>query len=85
MDRREFLYQRKNRCVGQLLQRLEREVFPLLPDDVRESVRHLVRSKISAYHKDVLALISEDGVTIHINALAVQERDRMRNAESNTR
>jgi len=76
MDRREFLYQRKNRCVGQILDRLERDVFEHLTEDIQGRVRSLVKAKVSSYHRDVLDLMGTDGVDIQINALAVRERDK---------
>ena len=78
MDRREFLFQRKNRCVGQLLDRLEKTIFPKLTEAEQNEVRRLVKGKISAYHRDALDLMSEDGVDMGINALSVKERDRQR-------
>jgi len=78
MDRREFLFQRKNRCVGQLLDRLEREIFPKLTEQEQDLVRKLVKIKIAAYHTDVIDLVAASGDELGINALAMKEKDKRR-------
>lgn len=76
MDRREFLFQRKNRCVGQMLDMLEKGVFDKLTKDEQEFVRSLVKRKVSGYHRDVLDVMNLDKGT-RFNVLTMKAKDRL--------
>jgi len=79
MNTREFLFQRKNRCVGQILDKLEKSAYwGELDSDQKEFVRKLIKTKISSYHADVLDLMSVLDSGMAINAAAVKEKDRRR-------
>jgi len=74
MDTREYLFQRKNRCVGRILGELER----ILPTSLMSEVRGVVKTRLSDYHSDVLDVIeSTDSVnSVHFNAIAMKVKDR---------
>ena len=76
MNRREFLYQRKNRCVGQLLDQLEKEMFGKLTDEEQKRVRGLVKTKIASYHRDVLDVMEVDQDTA-FNAVAMKAKNKL--------
>lgn len=75
MDAREFLYRRKNRMVGKLLDYCEREVFPHLTEEQRDNLRAEVKRKLGDYHRDVLDLLGDSPVKV--NAIAVEARERI--------
>jgi len=79
MDWREFAFRRKNRCVGLLLDKIERMPFwAQLSSSEQEELRKQIKTKISSYHKDVLDLIEGLDVSVHMNALAIREKDKQR-------
>ncbi len=71
MDCREYIYQRRNRCVGRLLGELE----SLIPEELMGDVRRAVKGRIGEYHADVLGAIEESEVKF--NDYAVKIRDRL--------
>lgn len=79
MDTKEFLYLRKNACVGMILGKLERSGFwSELSNDEKEHIRKLIKTKVSSYHKEVLDLINAIDVGMQVNAIAVREKDKRR-------
>ena len=68
MDRREYLFQRKNRCVGRILGELEKilDETSCMPD-----VRSIIKTRIAEYHEDVLSAMEFD----QFNALGMKVRD----------
>lgn len=72
MDRVEYLYQRKNRCVGRILGELE----GIVPDELMAQVRRTIKTRVSEYHSDVLSVI-DDNNNVILNDLAVRVRDRV--------
>lgn len=76
MDRREYLYQRRNRCVGRILGELE----SIIPEEMMPDIRRAVRTRMSEYHTDVLEVIDLETET-KFNALAVKVRDRIANQD----
>lgn len=75
MDAREFLFRRKNRLVGKLLDYCEREVFDHLPEGKRGDVKATIKRMLGDYHRDVLDLMGDTGV--RVNAVAVEARERI--------
>lgn len=74
MDMREYLFQRKNRCVGRILGDLEK----IVPTSLMSEVRSVVKTKISDYHYDVLdAMEDTESVNdVRFNAIAMKVKDR---------
>ena len=68
MNRREYLFQRKNRCVGRLLGELEKV---LGETSHMQDVRRIVKTRISEYHEDVLGAMEFDS----FNAIGIKVRD----------
>lgn len=76
MDAREFLYKRKNRLVGQLLGKLEREIWPSLSPQQRDFVTNTVKDSVGSYHADAL-MVAEDTPDTEYNPIAMKVKDRM--------
>jgi hypothetical protein len=77
MDRKEYLYQRRNRCVGRLLGELE----GIVPEELMGQVRRAVKTRVSEYHTDVLDVIDDNNGAV-FNALAMKVRDRVGSSSS---
>ena len=73
MDMREYLYQRRNRCVGRILGDLER----IVPTSLMSEVRSVIKTKISDYHTDVLDAVehTESVNNVQFNAIAMRVKD----------
>lgn len=72
MDKREYLFQRRNRCVGRILGELE----GILDEQSMKLVRRVIKTRIAEYHEDVLDSIDENDGTV-FNAMAFGLRDRL--------
>jgi hypothetical protein len=72
MNKREYLYQRKNRCVGSILGELER----YFTDEQMKEIRSIVKTRINEYHLDVIDTIDDSSEAV-FNALAAKARDRI--------
>jgi hypothetical protein len=75
MDVREYLFRRKNRTVGKLLDYCEREVFPHIGEERSSDARATIKRMLGDYHRDVLDLVGESPV--RVNAAAVEARERI--------
>lgn len=75
MDKRELLFRRRNRCVGKLLGKIERENFwQELDDEEQDKLRGMVKEAISDYHSDALDILDEPPTT-RFNDHAVKARE----------
>jgi len=72
MDRTEYLYQRRNRCVGRLLGELE----SFIPEEMMGDVRRAVKTRMSEYHTDVLDVLDNEPDTV-FNSYAIKVKDRI--------
>jgi hypothetical protein len=72
MECREYLYLRRNRCVGRLLGELE----DVVPEEIMGQVRRIVKTRISEYHTDVLDAI-DGAASVQFNAIAMKVRDQV--------
>lgn len=76
MNAREFLFRRKNRCVGRILGQLERDIFPALEQFQRDRVTALIKNNIGNYHSEVLD-VYEDGTGTVYNPISMELQDRL--------
>lgn len=71
---RGLLVEQRRRCVGSLMDYLERNVYQHLPAEERRALREKVLSSVGTYHDtclDVLKASVNDGSEL-VNELAVQ-------------
>jgi len=69
---RNLLVEQRRRSVATLMKYVEREIYPKLPQSLREELREAILSTLGAYHDlclDVLKASVADGVVVNEEAL----------------
>lgn len=76
MDKANLVHRRKKRYMAQLLEDFEENVQPLLPKDVADNFKGIVRKKLHALALDAVEIISlKPGE--EINGAIIDLRDRL--------
>lgn len=74
MDRSQFLQSRRGRYLAQTLEEFERTIEPLVPAEVAQAFKGIVRRKFGALAKEAEDLMGLDG---EMNAIAQDMKDRL--------
>lgn len=73
----QFVQQRKGRCMAQLLEEFERDIEPLLPSEVVESFKALVRRKLNVLASDIVEKAEDERRGLMQNGIGQAVRDHL--------
>lgn len=79
MNRHDYIHKRKGRYMAQTLEDFERNIEPLIPQEVAESFKGTVRRKINALACDVCEVFDLEDTRQEQNGYARAIRDRLDN------
>ena len=72
-----LLIEQRRRSVATLMKYVERDIYPRLPQQLREELREQILSTLGGYHDlclDVLKASASDGIVVNEEALALIEK-----------
>lgn len=77
MDRTQYVHRRKGRYMAQTLEDFEKQIEPLIPQEVAERFKGTVRRKINALACDVCELFDLEDGGQDFNGYAREMRDKL--------
>lgn len=73
MDPESYINQRKGRVMAQTLEAFEVNLEPLLPSEIAESFKALVRKKLNGFASDMVALVTNPNMALNGHAQATKD------------